>query len=258
MTEASDDARTAAATEPSATEPTTTITTTPATSREERVSDTTTIAPEPGTEQDPPAEDPKADTTPKPDPRDRAIRQMAFDLRETRRQAAAAQAALDKLQPRDPKAPPTQADFDRQVQQRAEALVAQRETAAKSEAWIAAGNTDYADFTERCNALADMGAAENQAFMQTIGKLPGGHKVVAELAADPAEAARILKLAPIDLALELAGLSQRIAAKPATPKPTTQAPPPIRPLATAARAELNPDRMEPAEFQKWWNKKTRG
>lgn len=241
-----DDARQAAATEPSATEPVTTP--------------VTETAPPPGGEQTASDQEPKAETTPPPpDPRDRAIRQLAFEQRETRRQLAAAREQLDRLAPRDPNTPPSQAEFDRVVAERAELLVAQRETQARNDAWISKGNADFADFTARCNAVADMGAGENTAFMAAIARVPDGHKVIAALADNPAETTRILKLPPIDLALEVAALAHRAstAAAPA-PRPTSQAPSPIRPLATAARAEPNPERMSEAEFQTWWNKRTRG
>jgi hypothetical protein len=249
------DARQALATEPSFTEPANP----PATE----------TAPAPGQEQPPPADsttvkpDPKAD--PKADPRDRAIRQMAFEQRETRRQLQAARDELERIHPRDPNAPPAPADIERMVQERAQALIEHRETQGRTEAAIAAGNAAYPDFTERCNELASMGAADNPAFMSTIWKIPDGHKVIVELAGNPADAARILKLPPVDLALELAGLAQRISAAPsAAPAPapaperaTSRAPPPITPLATAARTEVNPETMSEAAFQVWWNKQTR-
>ena len=175
-----------------------------------------------------------------------------------KREAQELREQLARLQPpRDPNAPPSQADFDRVVQQRAQQLIEQREATAKSEQWVSAGNAEYSDFTARCNQLADLGAAENPAFMQAIGELPAGHKVIADLAENPAEAARILKLPPIRMALELANVSARLAAAPPPPpKPVSQAPPPIRPLSTQARAEKNPEAMSSDEYQRWWNDRT--
>lgn len=248
------DARQAAATEPSATEPA------PLPAKDD--------APAPGTEQTPPTDAKPADEKPKPDPKDLAIRRLAFEQRETQRQLKATREALERAQPaKDPNAPLTQADIDRLVDERAEAKLAAREQTAKNEAWVAAGNADYPDFTEKCNVLADIGAGDNPAFMAAIGKLPAGHKVVAELAADPAEATRILKLSPVELALELAGISTRIAVATAPePKaepvlvPVTKAPPPIRPLAAAAtaRTDKRPEDMSSDEYQAYWNKRSRG
>jgi hypothetical protein len=137
--------------------------------------------------------------------------------------------------------------------------VEQRENQAKTEAWIARGNADFPDFTERCNQLADMGAGDNPTFMQAVGELPDGHKVLANLAENPAETARILKLPPVRMALELATLSHRIAAAPPpAPKPTSQAPPPIRPIQTTSRAEVRLESLEGDDFLHAWNKKTKG
>jgi hypothetical protein len=235
------DAQAAAATEPSATE--TQTAPQPETRTEDAAPGAETTDPKP---EDKPADPPK----PTPDPRDRAIRQLAFEQRETRRQLAAAREQLQLVQPRDPNAPPSQADLDRQVEQRAAAMLEARESQAKSEAWIAKGNAEFPDFTERCNELANMGAGENPAFMTAINRLPDGHKVIAELAANPADTARILQLGPVDLAIELASMAHRIAATPPPPpKPTTQAPPPIRPLPTQARAEVRLENLDGAAFR---------
>jgi hypothetical protein len=240
-----EDAQQAAATEPSVTEP---ATTTPETD--------TTTAPPPGEEQTPQA----GDTDDKKlDQRDRAIRRLAQEQRDTVRQLRAAQERLERLQPRDPNAPPSPADIDRQIEQRAQQLIEAREHQSRTEAAIAEGNAAFPDFTERCNQVAAMGATDNQAFMATIWKVPGAHKVVAELAENPADTARILSLPPVDLALELSRMSHRIATAPAPPpKPVTQAPPPIRPLETTARAEVDPNRMTSEQYQAWWNKRKRG
>lgn len=242
------DAQAAAATEPSATEQQTAP---PPETRTDAAPGADTTDPKPD---DKPADPPK----PPPDPRDRAIRQLAFEQRESKRELAAAREELARLQPRDPNAPPSQAEFDRLVAERAAAMLQAREAQSKTEVWINKGNAEYADFTERCNELANMGAQGNQAFIDAIGELPDGHKVIAELAASPADAARILQLPPLSMGIELASMAHRIAsAPPPPPKPTTQAPPPIRPLATASRAEVNLNTLDGDAFLAAWNKKTR-
>ena len=100
-----------------------------------------------------------------------------------------------------------------------------------------------------------MGAGSNQTFMSAVAKIPAGHKVVAELAANPAEADRVLRLPPVDMAVELAVMAQRLAVTtPPTPKPTTAAPPPIRPLTGTARAEADPSTMDGDEYLAWYRK----
>lgn len=208
----------------------------------------------------PTTETPPADETkPTPDPRDRAIRQMAFEARETRRQLQALRDEQARANPRDPNAPPSQADLEQAVEQRAQALVEQRAQAEATQTWVAAGNAAFPEFTGMCNELASMGAAENPAFMAAINRVTDGHKVIAELAADPAETARILKLPAVDLAIAVATMSHRIAAAPPPPpRQTTQAPPPIRPLATAARAEVNLSNLEGAAFRSAFLKQFNG
>lgn len=222
------DARQAAATEPTATEVQTT-------------QPETRTDPAPGAETTtPPPEDKPIPEKPTLDPKDREIRRLAFEQREARRQLAAANEQLERIQPRDPNAPPSPEQYQRDIEVQAQKLIEQREIRERTETAIAAGNAEYPDFNERCNQVAQMGAAENAAFMGTIWKLPAAPAVIAQLSENPAETARILSLSPIDLALELAAMSHRITATPAptpAPKPTTQAPPPIRPLATQARTE---------------------
>ena len=217
-------------------------------------------APAPGTEQAPAEQAAKpADDKPAPDPektkQDRAIRQAAYEAREAKRQVAFYREELKRLQPAaDPNAPPTPADMDRIVNERAEQLVRQREEQTRSSAWIAAGQSEFSDFDERCNQLADMGAAESRPFLAAIGKVPNGHKVIAKLAAEPSEAVRILALSPVDMAVELTLMSKDIAATPAAaPKPTTQAPPPIKPIGGSARAVVDPSEMSGDEFLKHYN-----
>lgn len=200
---------------------------------------------------DPPAEPPK----PAPrDPRDETIRRQAYENREAKRQLNEIRAQLERLHPPDPNAPPDQAAFNRAVEQ----AVQVRETQAKDQTVIDAGNAAFPDFRERCNAVAAMGAVDNPTFMATIWKLPDAPKVVMALSDDPAETARLLSLPPIELSLALATMAHGIATAPPPPaRATTKAPAPVQPLETTARVERNPDRMAPAEFREWWHKQTR-
>lgn len=253
MTEALDDVRQAAATEPSVTEPET-----------KPVADKT--PPAPGTETD----EPEAAPVEKPkvlDARDKAIRALAVEQRELRRQLAAERERADRAAPaKDPNAPLSQADFDKLVDERAEAKVAERERTAKTEAWIAVGNAEYSEpvFMAKCNEIADMGG-NTPAFIAAIGRVPAGHKVVAHLAEEPAEAVRILKLPPVEMAIEISAIAHRLAAEVTAaeavepePKPVTRMAAPIKPISTSARAEPRPETMSEAQYQKYWNERTRG
>ena len=202
----------------------------------------------------------------KPTPADEmkeAVKRMAFDMREARRQAAHYKEQLERITPKpEPGAAPTATDMDRMITERAEALIQSREGAARTESWQAAGTAEYPDWTERCNQLADLGAGDNKAFLHAVTAIPNGHKLVSELSENPAEAIRVLRLPPIEMAIALAGMGQRLSggsAPAATPAaPVSRAPPPIKPITATARPEVNMEKMSEAEFQTYWNKRTRG
>ena len=105
-------------------------------------------APAPGTEQITPTEEvQKPAEKPAPDPRDRVIRQLAFEAREAKRHATEAREQLERANPRNPAEPPSQADLDRIIEERVTQTIAQRDQATRTEAWIASGNAEYPDFT---------------------------------------------------------------------------------------------------------------
>ena len=138
---------------------------------------------------------------------------------------------------------------------------------------IAADNA----FATACNTIFDTGVASHgAAFEDAVGLIQRiadpdtvrglletvadmstaeGVAVYLQLAASPDDAARILSLSPRKQALELAKLA---GSKPA-PVAVSKAPPPIRPIG-ASKAAADPDlnEMSPAQFQSYWNKRTRG
>ena len=201
----------------------------------------------------------------KPTPADElkeTVKRMAYEMREARRQTAAYKEQLDRLTPKpEPGAAPTAVDMDRMITERAEALIQRREGDARTQSWQAAGTAEYSDWNERCNQLADMGGAENPAFIQAVTTIPGGHRIVAELSENPAEMVRLLRMPTIEMAIALAGMGQRLSGSStpvAAAVPISRAPPPIKPIQATARAEVNLDKMSESEFQAAWNKRTRG
>ena len=140
-------------------------------------------------------------------------------------------------------------------------MIDRREGKARVDTFQAAGMAEYSDWNDRCDQIADMGGAENKAFMRAITAIPGGHKIVADLAENPVEAARILALPDIEMTIALVGMRQRSASeatRTATVAAVSKAPPPIKPITATARAEVNLATMSEADFQKEWNKRTRG
>lgn len=137
----------------------------------------------------------------------------------------------------DPAAPvskafATQADFDRAVKEHAATLAAQEAAKARTDGLLKAGNTEYKDFTDRCNVVASLGAGDRADFMQIVtdpAVIPDGHKVIAQLAENPDEAARILALPTVQMTAALVKFQAEISKAPA-PKPLSNVPPPIRPI----------------------------
>ena len=136
-------------------------------------------------------------------------------------------------------------------------------------------------FTERCNTVYQNGMKEDPKFDQAIRNIsmgigglenhrplldavtsvPGGHKVLAHLGANIEEAQRLASMTPVQMAIEVSRIEQRLNMPPAVPKPSS-APAPINPLtATAPAADPGPDDKgnfkSQADFRAW-RKKQRG
>ncbi len=150
------------------------------------------------------------------------------------------EAELAALKPQDdgeakPAFKPEQ--FEQLIDQRAQALVAQREFEKRSKAWIEAGNKEFGpnDFMEKCNEVAALGAGESREFMALVTDpdiIPDGHKVIAALADHPEEAQRILAMDPIRMSAALT----RFASTAKLPeKKISQAPAPIKPIGGTAK-----------------------
>ncbi len=140
------------------------------------------------------------------------------------------------------------------ARQMAESMVAKNEYEKRAKSWIEAGNKEFgaAEFMEKCNDIAALGAGDSSDFMDLITDpeaIPDGHKVVAILADNPEEAERILKLSPVKMAAALAKFS--VTAK-APEKKISQAPAPIKPIGGTAKASA-PSDDEP--IQSWMQKR---
>lgn len=124
------------------------------------------------------------------------------------------------------------------------------------------------DFNTRCNAVADRGfqefpdfkeAAEGygmlggapQEYLEAVTSIPDGHKVYHYLGKNLDEAAHVLRLPPVQMALEIARISQKLntPAKPVLSK----APAPITPLDGTSRNEFDPEKEQDMDkFAKWF------
>lgn len=105
------------------------------------------------------------------------------------------------------------------------------------------GHEEYgADFGDAMRSLNAVGYGNRPDALDAIASLPDGHRVYRALAADLDNAARVLSLPPMKMAMELARMSQRAApngetAAPAAPLPSlTRAPEPQAPIRGTSRS----------------------
>lgn len=114
------------------------------------------------------------------------------------------------------------------------------------------GKQEYADFDDAVRALVDVGAGQRPDFLSAVAQLPDGHRVYRQLAADLDNAGRIMRLPPMQMAMELALLSGRGngAATPAEPVRHSRAPAPLRPIGGTSRAPQRLENMSMADFIK--------
>lgn len=164
------------------------------------------------------------------------------------------QKPADGAAPAPKPAPPAQ-DVESLANQRAQQIYQQRVYQERVDSVVTAGKKDFADFNQRCNVLADLGANERPDFMEIVTDptiVPDGHKVLASLAGDPDEAARILSLPTVRMSAELARYAERVAKPQTKAAAISKVPDPIKPLNGAAVANTDPsdDDAEPDWYQK--------
>jgi hypothetical protein len=198
--------------------------------------------------------DTKAEEQPKKAPWfvDRIARQREAnaDLARRNEELAARLTALESGQrpEADNQQPLTEAEVERRVEAKAQAraaqLAEQRLMQTKLASFDTAGRKDFPDFVNRCNTIASLGGAENPAFMSVITDMDDGHKVVAQLADDPAKAMEILNLPPLRMAAALA----RLSVQTAKPPPVSKTPAPVRPVNGSARVDRDETRISDAEW----------
>jgi len=144
--------------------------------------------------------------------------------------------------------------FEQVIEQRAQALVTQREAQSRTKTFIEAGNKEFgaSDFMDKCNEVAALGAGDSVEFMQIITDpdlIPDGHKLIAALADHPEETQQILAMPPLKMAAALT----RFASTAKQPeKQISKAPAPIKPIGGTAKASA-PNDNEP--IQDWMAKR---
>ncbi len=222
----------------------------------------TVIPPEP--EPEAPVEEAKADETPPEAPAEPKPKRTPWyqeRINELTRRAKTAEEKLASVKQVTTEEPAEAAttfkpeQFEQIIDQRAQALLAQREFEKRSKGFIEAGNKEFGagEFMERCNEVAALGAGDSVEFMQLVTDpdiIPDGHKVVAALAENPEEAQRILSLDPIRMSAALT----RFASTAKVPeKKISQAPAPIKPIGGTAKGSSEPSDSD--STKEWMTKR---
>lgn len=244
-------------------------------------------APAPGTEQAPPdgqaaptpGDGAPSETPPAEKPKvtpwfQRRIDQLTAEKHEERRQKEALKATVETLMrgqppqpaadgtpaaetpPATPPAATSDAEIDRRATIKAQEIQRAAEFNAACNRTFDAGKAEFPDFADaRDQLVSGLGDViqRKPEFLEAITALPDGHKVFHQLAKNLDDAARILDMPPVQMAIELAKLS----GAPAKAKPVSSAPPPIKPIAGTARGEKDPNDMTTAEWMEWRKKTER-
>ncbi|OYV49151.1 MAG: hypothetical protein B7X10_02185, partial [Burkholderiales bacterium 21-58-4] len=166
------------------------------------------------------------------------INELTAKYRDEERKRQALEAILQAPEGTKTETPPP--DLDQLVNARAAQIAAQQALNEAAERTYQAGKGKHADFDAAVQGLsqvADLSQAPH--FLEAITKLPNGADVYYHLGKHLDDAAHVLSLSPVNMALELARLSASVA-KPAS---VSKAPPPITPVSGSAGggSELSDD-----------------
>lgn len=203
---------------------------------------------------DAPAETP-ADPPAEPEQQDPLDKRIAREVRakhEARREAARLSEEVARLtalveravkpETDEPRTPLPEAEIERRAAAKAAEITTQREFDAACDKVFDDGtkaHKDFGDAVRNLNAsLGDM-IQKRPDFLAGIAALPNGHEVYYKLANDVEGAERVLRMAPVQLGIELAKRSAAVAA----PKPVSRAPAPI--AAPSGSSEPGVDIYDP-------------
>lgn len=203
-------------------------------------------APETVTEQAP---EEKVEEEPKPKHKpwfQERIDQLTREKHDERRAREALEATLAEMRT-NPDNPQPKADVQTLAKQEAAKIVEQQRFDDKCNEVYSSGKAEFQDFDDTIANFRMLGGLPVP-VLEAVNQLPDAHKVLYALGSDMDEAARILNMAPVPMAVALAKLSM----SPAKAKPVSNAPPPINPIGGQARGgETDPEKMSIDEWMKW-------
>jgi len=204
------------------------------------------------------------------------IDRLTWEKYDAQRRAQEAERQMREWQEAQRRAamPPGADDPEARAFQRFQAQQAERDFNAACNRVFEAGSRDYPDFREAVAALQAVGYANRPDALMAVASMPEGHHVYRALAQDLDNAARILALPPMHMAIELArmahardavhiagngSVAQPATAPPAPAAPVTRAPAPLRPVGgNSSRPEKRPEDMSTGEWIRWRDKQTEG
>lgn len=186
---------------------------------------------------------------PAPDWRMREITRLREQNRRLREQVAAA--PQQPAPPQNPATPQANEEFQRLVREeaarQAQVLSQQNEFARQCNEAAEAGRRSYSDFDQRVNALKGLIDFNDQqqsvaynSFLTAVIETGDAPRLIHELGGNPNEAARVLALPPVKMAVELA--------KMATPSDNGQQQSNTpRPITPVTRGNSNRNPIDPAD-----------
>ena len=195
----------------------------------------------------------------KPKPRpwfEKVIAENAFTAREATRRAEQAESELARY--RQSQAPAQQTETQppagyvpaSEVDKRAAERIAEERFVNSCNATAEAGQAKYPDFQTAVSNFGLLGGVKPE-FLQAITALgtDDGAKVFYELGSNPDDAARVMSLPPVQMAMEVA----RRASAPVKQAPVSKVPAPIEPITTNSVRAGPPDAAKsPEAYRKWF------
>jgi len=197
----------------------------------------------------------KTDEQPKPSRADRRIAALSARLAATNNELEQLRRAQQAPPQRPTELPQTPEDFERLVEQRAEAKAAQKAAEARAAAFHEAGMAEHGKdaWAARCNNLMAMGA--DAGMSQLLIEMPNGAKVAGALADDPEELERIAAIrSPTGRAIALGQYAATLAAPARRAAPVSRAPAPIRPVTGVANPVFNEYTATPEQLTEFYTK----
>ena len=182
------------------------------------------------------------------------IDELTREKWEARREAEAHRVLAESLRNRQPGEEvkhDTSVDVEALATQKAKELFENQSFNEACNSTYTKGKEAFADFDTAVKShqmLGEMGSRKD--YLEAINSLPNGPQVYHHLAKNLDNAASVLSLSPVKMALELTKISEKLS----KPAPVSKAPAPIKPIGGGGSHESDPSKMSTAEWIKWRDK----